>query len=319
MYTQHFGLREKPFSLIPDPKFLHLSAKHKVAFSMLEYGLHEQSGLTVITGEVGSGKTTLIRHLLNQIDQQQLTIGLITNTHTSLGDLTQWVALAFDIPHEGKDKVTLFRDVQDYLIAEWGRGKRAVLIVDEAQNMDMATLEELRLYTNINADGEQFLQIILVGQPELQEVLRAPELAQIAQRVSVEYHIEPLSWQETANYIRHRLACAAVRPNDKSVIQIFDSVAMAVIFYFSGGVPRLINTLCDYALVHTYALGLKNINYKIALEVVKGRRIGGVNRFTKNADQLKLVRDRVLEAVGLDLAAVMDEQEPQSLVDSQGK
>lgn len=312
MYRQHFGLKDKPFSLIPDPKFLHFSDKHKVAYSLLEYGLHEQSGLTVITGEVGSGKTTLIRYLLSQIDQSQLAIGLISNTHASLGDLTQWVALAFDVPHDNKDKVTLYRDVQDYLIAEWAKGKRAVLIVDEAQNMDKDTLEELRLYTNINADGEQFLQIILVGQPELRDILRAPELAQMAQRVSVEYHIEPLSWQETANYIRHRLATASLEENVKNSMHIFDSVAMAVIFYFSGGVPRLINTLCDFAMVHTYAMGLKTINYKVALEVVRGRSIGGVNRFSNNQDQLKLVRDRVLEAVGLDLATVMDDSADKS-------
>ncbi|MBR9805256.1 AAA family ATPase, partial [bacterium] len=113
MYLSHFGLKEKPFSLIPDPNFLHFSGKHTAAYSLLEYGLHEQSGLTVITGEVGSGKTTLLRHLLNSINQDTLTIGLINNTHESLGDLTQWVALAFNLPHEGKDKVTLYKEVQD--------------------------------------------------------------------------------------------------------------------------------------------------------------------------------------------------------------
>ena len=310
MYRQHFGLKAKPFSLIPDPNFLHFSDKHKVAYSLLEYGLHEQSGLTVITGEVGSGKTTLIRHLLSEIDQSELAIGLINNTHASLGDLTQWVALAFGISHENKDKVTLFRDVQDYLINEWANGKRAVLIVDEAQNMDKETLEELRLYTNINADGEQFLQIVLVGQPELRDILRAPELAQMAQRVSVEYHIEPLGWQDTANYIRHRLATASNEESVEASSHIFDSVAIAVIFYFSGGVPRLINTLCDFALVHAYAMGLQTINHSIALEVVRGRTIGGVNRFTNNEEQLKLVRERVLGAVGLDLASALEDYKP---------
>jgi len=310
MYRQHFGLKAKPFSLIPDPAFLHFSDKHKVAYSLLEYGLHEQSGLTVITGEVGSGKTTLIRHLLSEIDQSELAIGLINNTHASLGDLTQWVALAFGIPHEDKDKVTLFRDVQDYLINEWANGKRAVLIVDEAQNMDKETLEELRLYTNINADGEQFLQIVLVGQPELRDILRAPELAQMAQRVSVEYHIEPLGWQDTANYIRHRLATASNEEGVESASHIFDSVAIAVIFYFSGGVPRLINTLCDFALVHAYAMALQTINHTVALEVVRGRTIGGVNRFTNNEEQLKLVRERVLDAVGLDLASALEDYKP---------
>ena len=306
MYEEHFDLKEKPFSLIPDPSFLHFSEKHKVAYSLLEYGLHEQSGLTVITGEVGSGKTTLIRYLLTEIDDSSLLIGLINNTHVGLGDLTQWVALAFNIPHEGKDKVTLFRDVQQYLIDAWGQGKRAVLIVDEAQNLDTSLLEELRLYTNINSDGEQFLQIILVGQPELKDVLKAPELAQIAQRVSVEYHIEPLSWRDTVNYINHRLLKASKVEKGEEAKLIFDSISMAIIFYFSGGVPRLINTLCDFALVHGYALGIKQLNYKVALEVLKGRQIGGVNRFSKNEKQLSLVRKKVLEIVGIDLAEVND-------------
>ena len=248
--------------------------------------------------------------MLSEIDQSELAIGLINNTHASLGDLTQWVALAFGIAHEDKDKVTLFRDVQDYLINEWANGKRAVLIVDEAQNMDKETLEELRLYTNINADGEQFLQIVLVGQPELRDILRAPELAQMAQRVSVEYHIEPLGWQDTANYIRHRLATASNEESVEAASHIFDSVAIAVIFYFSGGVPRLINTLCDFALVHAYAMGLQTINHSIALEVVRGRTIGGVNRFTNNEEQLKLVRERVLDAVGLDLASALEDYKP---------
>lgn len=301
MYLEHFQLSEKPFSLNPDPSFLHLSSKHGVAYSLLEYGMLEQTGITVISGEVGSGKTTLIRHLLSQVDQSELTIGLINNTHASLGDLTQWVALAFDLPHDGKDKVTLFREIQEYLIEQWGLGKRCVLIVDEAQNMDTASLEELRLFTNLNADGEQFLQIILVGQPELRDLLQLPELRQIAQRVSVEYHIEPLSWQETADYIRHRLTRASMPDAEINPGQIFDSVALAMIFYFSGGVPRLVNTLCDFCLVHGYALGVTAINYEIVLEVVKGRKIGGVNRFSEDNDELIEVRKRIKEAVGIDV------------------
>ena len=194
MYREHFKLKEKPFSLIPDPGFLHFSDKHKTAYSLLEYGLWEQTGITVVTGEVGSGKTTLLRHLLSQIDQAELSIGMINNTHAALGDLTQWIALAFGISHEGKDKVALFEGIQSFLIEEWAAGKRAVLIVDEAQNMDAETLEELRLYNNINSDGYQLLQIILVGQPELSDTLRLPHLSQMAQRVSVGYHIQPLNW-----------------------------------------------------------------------------------------------------------------------------
>lgn len=307
MYLEHFKLEEKPFSLIPDPGFLHFSEKHKTAYSLLEYGLWEQTGITVITGEVGSGKTTLLRHLLQQIDQAELSIGMINNTHSALGDLTQWVASAFAISHESKDKVKLFEDIQAHLIAEWSKGKRAVLIVDEAQNMSKETLEELRLYNNINSDGYQLLQIILVGQPELRETLRLPELSQMAQRVSVEYHIQPLSWQETANYIRHRMSTAANEEAKTQASRTFDSVAMAVIFYFSAGVPRLINTLCDFALVHAYAKGAKVVDLEVALEVVRGRTIGGVNRFSNNQNELELVSQRVYEAIGLNLVEIYEE------------
>ncbi len=307
MYREHFQLREKPFTLIPDPGYLHFSDKHKTAYSLLEYGLWEQTGITVITGEVGSGKTTLLRHLLTEIDQKELSIGMINNTHAALGDITQWIASAFGIDHEGRDKVALFEAIQSFLIAEWGAGKRAVLIVDEAQNLSAETLEELRLYNNINSDGYQLLQIILVGQPELRDTLRLPELSQMAQRVSVEYHIQPLNWQETANYIRHRMATAATPEGKKDAARVFDSVAMAVIFYFSAGVPRLINTLCDFALVHAYAKNASVVDLEVALEVVKGRTIGGVNRFSNNKAELDLVSKRVKEAIGLDLDSLYEE------------
>jgi type II secretory pathway predicted ATPase ExeA len=300
MYENHFALQEKPFSLTPNPDFLYLSPKHKTGFAMLEYGLLEQAaGLTVITGEVGAGKTTLIQQLLRTIDDQQLTIGLINNTHNAFGDLLQWVALAFDLPHEGKDKVALFADIQQFMINEYASGRRAVLIVDEAQNIDAETLEELRLITNINANDDQLIQIVLVGQPELLETLTNPRFAQIAQRVAVEYHLEPLSCKETMNYITHRLEVAGGKGS------IFHKHAMAAIYYFSGGVPRLINNLCDYALAHTYAQNRKRVNLAIAMEVVKGRRIGGVNHHVKDKHEAQKVRELLLELTGTDIAAAI--------------
>lgn len=296
MYREYFGLKHKPFSLIPDPEFLHMSPVHRLAFSMLEYGVHEQTGITVITGEVGSGKTTLIRHLLNQIKDQEVVVGLISNTHESLGELTHWIALAFEIETAGKDKVELYKDIQDFLIANYAMGFRILLIVDEAQNMSESTLEELRLFTNINSDQDYLLQIILVGQPELNDKLTKPELRQVAQRVSVEYHISALDREETAAYIRHRVKVAG------GEYAIFNDQAIAAIFYHSGGIPRLINTLCDYALVHAYALEQKTIDLQIAMEVVKGRKIGGVNRFVTIEAETEKVREDIKATTGLDIA-----------------
>ena len=300
MYKKHFGLREKPFSLIPDPDYLYLSPEHKAGLAMLEYGLLEQSGITVITGDVGAGKTTLIRYLLRTVDYNELTVGYITNTHHSFGDLMHWVASAYDIPHADKDRVTLYRDLQDFFIREYAAGKRVVLVVDEAQNIGPDALEELRLLSNINADKDQLIQIILVGQPELFDILKRPELAQIAQRVSAEYHIKPLDSNETVQYVRHRIMVAG------GSRFVFDIFAILAIFYFSGGVPRLINTLCDYALVHAYAKGKDVVDVETAMEVVAGKRIGGVHRFTKDSPDREHARQTVQQLTGVDLAEVIE-------------
>lgn len=300
MYEQHFGLSDKPFNLIPDPDFLYLSAKHRVALSLLEYALMETAaGLSVISGEVGSGKTTLIRKLMRRIDHNQLTVGLMNNTGSFQEDLLSWVASAFGLEHAGKDKVEIFRDFQQFLIQEYARGCRTVLIVDEAQNLSGNALEELRMLTNINADRDQLLQIVLVGQPELLEVLQRPEYAQIAQRVSVEYHLEPLDLEDVENYIVHRLEVAGTSE------EIFQQDAIWAVYYYSGGVPRLVNTLCDYALVHAYAMGNKTVSLKEIMEVMKGRKIGGVNRFIKDEAQVESARKAVLEKSGIDLAEAL--------------
>lgn len=299
MYKKHFGLTDKPFNLIPDPDYLYLSPKHKIGLSLLEYGLLETAaGITVISGEVGSGKTTLIRKLMRRIDHDQLTVGIINNTSALEDNLMSWVASTFDLSHEGKDRVTIFREFQKFLISEYAKGRRTVLIVDEAQNLADKALEELRMLTNINADRDQLLQIVLVGQPELLDVLQRPDLAQIAQRVSVEHHLTPLDEEEVKKYIQHRLEVAG------SEEELFSDDAVRAIYYFSGGVPRLVNTLCDYALVHGYALDKKVIDIDIALEVKKGRKIGGINHHVQDVDAIAKIREDIMSKYGVDLAEV---------------
>lgn len=299
MYRQHFGLKDKPFNLAPDPDYLYLSNSHRVGLAMLEYGLMETAaGLTVITGEVGAGKTTIVRKLLRRIDYREITVGLINNTGPFDGALMSYVVSAFQMNHEGKDHIALFRDFQKFLIGEYAQGRRVVLIVDEAQNLSATALEELRMLTNINADRDQLVQIVLVGQPQLLEILKRPELAQIAQRVSVEYHLGPLELEDVGNYIQHRLEVAGGSPN------LFQADAIRAVYYFSGGVPRLINTLCDYALVFGYANGTEHIDLETVLEVVKGRSIGGVNRHIKDNTKLEQVRRLLLERHGVDLSLI---------------
>lgn len=267
MYLNYYGLSKKPFELVPDPFFLHLTAKHQLAYNLLEYAIYEQTGLTVISGEVGSGKTTLIKKLLADLNNDSLIIALIDNTHTSWGDLSAWIVSAFDISISATNKAGIYKEIKLYLIKQYSLGKRVVLIVDEAQNMDEHTLEELRLFTNINSGEHFLLQIILVGQPELADILGRPGLIQLAQRISVEYHLKELDEQETRNYITHRLSVAGC---DKV---LFDEIALTQIHKFSGGIPRLINTICDNALVFGYAQDRSVIGGDTILDIVAGRKI----------------------------------------------
>ena len=269
MYQSFYGFREKPFSLLPDSGFLYLSGKHRMALTLLEYGLMNQAGFTVISGGIGTGKTTLIRKLLNDIDPT-LKVGLISNTHQTFGDLLQWIALAYDLPHQGKDKVQLYQDFMEFIIQEYAQGRRTVLIVDEAQNMPADTLEELRMLSNVNADKDQVLQIILVGQRELRETLKRPDLVQFAQRIGVDYHLEPLDAEETSDYIRHRCKTAGGKA------ELFSDQACQLIHQYSGGVPRLINLLCDTALVYGYAEQRDRVDATLVEEVAKEKQKGGL-------------------------------------------
>lgn len=252
MYEAFFDLHEKPFSLLPDPGFLFLSQKHQEALTLLEYGLLNQAGFIVLTGEIGSGKTTLMRYLLDRLDTD-VTVGLISNTHQSLGDLIHWICLAFDIRVPGGTKLDLHQAFVDFLIDRYANGKRVLLIVDEAQNLGVEKLEELRLLSNINSGKDLILQLMLLGQPQLRDLLRHPDLEQFVQRISASYHLGRLDAQETKNYIQHRIFIAGGR------YPIFSNDACHAVQHYSGGIPRIINMICDTALVYAYGAGEKKI------------------------------------------------------------
>lgn len=269
MYESFYGLREKPFSMTPDPAFLYLGGKHSSGLSMLRYGLMNRAGITVLTGEIGAGKTTLLRALLDD-RAADLTMGLISNTHESFGNLMQWVAVAFELGADTDSKAVLYDRFAQHLIKQYAAGRRTVLIVDEAQNLDEPTLEELRLLTNINADKDQLLQLVLVGQPELRAKLRSPRLVQFVQRIGVDYHLGALAPGETHEYIEHRIATAGGRAG------IFNAVACRFIHYQCGGVPRLINSVCDTALVYGYAEQQEQINAELVFDMVIERIRAGL-------------------------------------------
>jgi general secretion pathway protein A len=270
VYEAFYRFREKPFSILPDPSFLYLSPKHSTALALLEYGLMNQAGFNVITGEIGTGKTTLIRYLLSQMGRD-MTVGLISNTHRSFGELLQWILFAFNLEHRDKQKVEMFQDFLDFLLQEYSQNKRTVLIIDEAQNMAADTLEELRMLSNVNADKDQVLQVILVGQAGLRDTFRRPDMQQFAQRIVVDYHLEPLDQQETRAYIRHRIAVAGGHD-----LQLFDDAACDVVYGHSQGVPRLINLLCDTALVYGFGAQKARIDARIVNEVAHDKQKGGI-------------------------------------------
>ena len=271
MYEAFYGFREKPFSIIPDPDFLYFSPKHRMALDLLEYGLVNQAGFNVITGEIGAGKTTLIRHLLTQMGTD-VSVGLVSNTYQSFNELLQQILYAFSLEYRGKDKIEMFHTLVDFLVRQYGHGKHSVLIIDEAQNLPAATLEELRMLTNVNADKAELLQVILVGQPSLRATLRHPDLEQFTQRIAVDYHLDALDQAETQHYIQHRIGIAGV-----SNPALFDEAACAAVYQHSQGVPRLINLLCDTALVYGFAEQKMGIDAALVHAVAADKQKGGIS------------------------------------------
>lgn len=261
-YTSFFGFSERPFTLLPDPDFLFWSDHHKRAYSVLEYGLATRAPLTVVTGEVGAGKTTLIQKLLASLEADT-TVGLISNAQGGRGDLLRWVLYALSIEADaGDDYITLFKRFQDFVIEEYACGRYVVLVIDEAQNLSIEALEELRMLTNINSNKDELLQLVLVGQPELRDIVASPSLTQFAQRVTATYHLKALDLNATKAYIQHRLKHVGGTGNEFSIY------AIKAIYEESRGVPRIINKLCDLALVYAASSENRTVGIEVMRELV---------------------------------------------------
>lgn len=278
MYESFFGLREKPFSLLPDPRFLYTSRTHRLGLTLLRYGLAEQTGFVVLTGEVGTGKTTLLRHMLAAAGDDR-TVAMVANTHPGQGELLRWVLLACGLDQAPADPPALHAAFLAFLRARHAEGRRVVLVVDEAQNLDAGALEQLRLLSNVNSGDDHLVQLVLAGQPELRAMLQRPDLRQLVQRISVDHHLEPLSRTDTAAYLRHRLTIAGGRPD------LFDDEACAAIHWFGHGIPRLINALADLALVYAFADDRPRVDLDTVLEVAQDRTRGGLTGFRQPEGQ----------------------------------
>jgi len=278
MYERFFKLRSKPFAMNPDPAFLYPSSQHAAALTMLDYAIESQAPFCMLTGEIGSGKTTLLRHFLRNLGEK-MTVGLISNTHAGFRSIHPWAVSALGIAPRDDSDIAQYEALVDFLIREYGKGRRSLLIVDEAHNLSTPILEELRLLSNVNSEQDLALQVFLVGQPELRSKLEHPALEQFAQRVSVDFHLGALSLQEAREYITHRLSVAGGDPD------LFQAEAIAFVHARTRGIPRLINQLCDLALVYGFAEQTKTIDLPLLQHVLQDRkRRGAIALFAGRAE-----------------------------------
>jgi general secretion pathway protein A len=249
LYTAHFGLSARPFALTPDPDFLFWPAAHQRAYTMLEYGVTTHAPITLITGDVGAGKTTLLLHLIRSLGPE-VRVGLVSNPNGSRSELLRWVLQALDQSADLNDSyVDLFSRFQNFVISEYASGRRVVLIFDEAQNLSTEALEELRMFININSGKDELLQLVLIGQPELRDMVSRPDMRQFAQRVSASYHLTAMDLKTVRAYIPHRLKTVGCER------KLFSPSAIRLIFDATRGVPRLVNQLCDLSLVYAFSKG----------------------------------------------------------------
>lgn len=274
----------------PDPRFLYPSAQHAKALTMLEYAIESQAAFCVLTGEIGSGKTTLVRHLIRSLGDQVI-VGLISNSHERFQSVHPWALSALGIVPRELSEVGQYEALTEFFIREYGKNRRTLLIFDEAQNLPIQALEELRLLSNINSEEDVALQTLLVGQPELREKMARPELTQFAQRVAVDFHLQALTLKEAEAYIRHRLTVAGGSD------EIFRKNAIKYIHQSTGGVPRLVNQLCDMSLVYAYADGCERIDAALVAQMLRDR-------------SLRRTSERVPQAVNITIDTAADEPIP---------
>lgn len=275
MYLRFYGFQRSPFNLTADPKFLFPSPQHREAMAFLYYGIAQRKGFLTITGEVGTGKTTLCRALLSNLDEKVET-AFILNPNLTEYQLLQAIIEDFGIRPPSRKRENLMRSLNEFLLDRVRRGSNAVLIIDEAQNLSRAQLEQVRMLSNLETAEDKLLQIVLVGQPQLRKKLDSKELLQLRQRIAIRFHLYPLSGEEVSSYISHRLKVAG-GGNRVS----FDSKAAGIVAEYSGGVPRLINLVCDRSLLAGFALGTRVITGKIVKASI--REIEGEPELTATA------------------------------------
>lgn len=263
MYLDYYGLSEPPFDITPNPRFLFYSAKHREAYNHLLYGIRERKGFIQLTGEVGAGKTTLCRAMLEQLDPRYAT-ALILNPVMSPQEMMKAIALEFGLPVNGLDRLEILSVINQFLLQQVEAGKETVLIIDEAQDLTDELLEQIRLLSNLETDNRKLLQIVLMGQPELRDRLNNPRLRQLRQRITVRYHLLPLSRHEVNQYVQHRLhLCGG------NGIPSFTRAALWRVYHYTQGIPRLVNALCDKALMAGFVQQRGSIDFRLINRAIR--------------------------------------------------
>ena len=257
MYLEYYGLHEPPFTITPNPRFLFYSSKHREAFNHLLYGIRERKGFVQLTGEVGAGKTTLCRALLEQLGENFST-ALILNPVLNMDELVKAVAMEFGLQVRGMDRLEIVAVINDFLLRQMAENRDTVLIIDEAQDLTNELLEQVRLLSNLETDDRKLLQIVLMGQPELRDRLNEHSLRQLRQRITVRYHLNPLRRGEVAQYVQHRLQVSGAQG-----APYFTQPALWRIFHYSKGIPRLVNAVCDKALLAGFVEQRDKIDFRI--------------------------------------------------------
>jgi len=270
MYEKYFQLRERPFALSPDPEYLYPSRGHQEALSYLRYGVEGHAGFVVITGEIGSGKTTMLQALLGRLDRN-ITVARLVNTMLDPRELLEAIVLDFGIDPTGMSKPVMLQRLAEFLVQQRQAGRLTLLVIDEAQNLSLPALEEIRMLSNLETEKSKLIQIIMIGQPELREKLSLPQLTQLRQRITVSYHLQPLDAEETANYINHRLKRAAIGSPVTFGRDVTD-----LIHARSRGVPRIINVIADATLLFAYGIDRRDVDMATTYEALEELDATGV-------------------------------------------
>ena len=300
MYQKFFGLRDSPFNVNPDPRYLYLTKQTQEALAGLTYGIQNRKGFILLTGEVGTGKTTLLNQLLDWLRAQRLSTAFIFNSRLEVDQLFDFIMADFEIPCESREKSQVLLKLNAWLLDRYRAGSTAVLVIDEAQNLSTDVLEEIRLLTNLETTTQKLLQIVLSGQPELEEKLKLPQLRQLRQRITMRCRTAPLTLDETFRYVAERLRIGGANGEP-----IFSKEAVQAVHNYSRGIPRVVNSLCEHSLIDAYVDGVRPVPAQIVEEVAREFQLDEIAPIAPAGSASKAQQSASTQAILQDLDTIL--------------